>query len=109
MLQLRGEIVPLIRLRDLLGHPRHRRRARSSSSWRPKRLPRIAIAVDEIIGQQQVVVKNLESSFRRVEGVSAATILGDGLVALILDVDALPAMAQASRRTPALAELHGAA
>ncbi len=64
-------------------------------------MPRLAIAVDEIVGQQQVVVKNLESSFRRVEGVSAATILGDGLVALILDVDALPAMAFPSRRSPA--------
>ena len=108
VLRLRGEIAPLIRLRDLLGI-----RAIGNEPniviVETDTLPRIAIAVDEIVGQQQVVVKNLESSFRRVEGVSAATILGDGLVALILDVDALPAMAQASRRTPAYTELHGAA
>ena len=52
------------------------------------------------MGQQQVVVKNLKASFRRVEGVSAATILGDGLVALILDVDALPALSQSGRKLP---------
>lgn len=44
-----------------------------------------ALLVDEPVGQQQVVVKNLESNYRRVPGVSAATILGDGRVALILD------------------------
>ena len=60
-------------------------------------MPRLAIAVDEIVGQQQVVVKNLEASFRRVDGVSAATILGDGLVALILDVDALPGLSQGKK------------
>jgi two-component system, chemotaxis family, sensor kinase CheA len=50
----------------------------------------IGLQVDEIIGQQQVVVKSLESSFGRVPGASAATILGDGRVALIVDVDGLP-------------------
>jgi two-component system chemotaxis sensor kinase CheA len=47
---------------------------------------RYALLVDELIGQQQVVVKNLETNYRKVPGVSAATILGDGRVALILDV-----------------------
>jgi two-component system chemotaxis sensor kinase CheA len=47
---------------------------------------RIALLVDELIGQHQVVVKNLEANYRRVPGVSGATILGDGRVALILDV-----------------------
>ncbi len=50
----------------------------------------IGLKVDEIIGQQQVVVKSLEASFGRVPGASAATILGDGRVALIVDVDGLP-------------------
>ncbi|MEG1831778.1 MAG: chemotaxis protein CheW [Burkholderiaceae bacterium] len=50
---------------------------------------RAALRVDELIGQHQVVVKNLESNYRRVRGVSGATILGDGRVALIIDVAAL--------------------
>jgi len=45
--------------------------------------------VDELVGQQQVVVKNLESNYRKVAGISGATILGDGGVSLILDVAAL--------------------
>lgn len=48
-----------------------------------------ALFLDELVGQQQVVVKNLESNYRKVTGISGATILGDGGVALILDVSAL--------------------
>ncbi|MHB1052936.1 MAG: chemotaxis protein CheA [Thiobacillus sp.] len=48
-----------------------------------------ALLVDNLVGQQQVVVKNLESNFRKVAGISGATILGDGGVSLILDVSAL--------------------
>ncbi|MGC3874981.1 chemotaxis protein CheA [Halomonas sp. GXIMD04776] len=47
---------------------------------------RYALMVDDLIGQQQVVVKNLETNYRKVPGISAATILGDGSVALILDI-----------------------
>jgi two-component system chemotaxis sensor kinase CheA len=50
---------------------------------------RVAVLVDELLGQQQVVVKNLESNYRKVHNVSGATIMGDGRVALILDVGAL--------------------
>ena len=50
---------------------------------------RVALLVDELLGQQQVVVKNLESNYRRVDDVSGATIMGDGRVALILDVASL--------------------
>jgi two-component system chemotaxis sensor kinase CheA len=50
---------------------------------------RVALLVDELLGQQQVVVKNLESNYRRVEDVSGATIMGDGRVALILDTGSL--------------------
>jgi two-component system chemotaxis sensor kinase CheA len=50
---------------------------------------RIALLVDELLGQQQVVVKNLESNYRRVDDVSGATIMGDGRVALILDIGSL--------------------
>lgn len=50
---------------------------------------RVVLLVDELLGQQQVVVKNLESNYRKVSNVSGATILGDGKVALILDTGAL--------------------
>lgn len=50
---------------------------------------RVALLVDELLGQHQVVVKNLESNYRKVPNVSGATILGDGSVALILDTGAL--------------------
>ena len=50
---------------------------------------RVALLVDQLLGQQQVVVKNLESNYRRVSDISGATIMGDGRVALILDVGSL--------------------
>ncbi|MHA7599166.1 chemotaxis protein CheW [Alicycliphilus sp. T452] len=50
---------------------------------------RVAVLVDELLGQHQVVVKNLETNYRKVPNVSGATILGDGTVALILDTAAL--------------------
>jgi two-component system chemotaxis sensor kinase CheA len=50
---------------------------------------RVGLFVDDLLGQQQVVIKSLEANFRRVDGVSGATILGDGAVALILDVPGL--------------------
>jgi two-component system chemotaxis sensor kinase CheA len=52
---------------------------------------RAALLVDELLGQHQVVVKNLEANYRRVDHVSGATIMGDGSVALILDVVSLAA------------------
>jgi two-component system chemotaxis sensor kinase CheA len=53
-----------------------------------------ALLVDELLGQQQVVVKSLETNYRKVPGIAGATIMGDGKVALILDV---PALVQMSR------------
>jgi len=54
-----------------------------------------ALEVDELLGQQQVVVKSLETNFRKVEGITGATILGDGRAALILDVAGIVAMSGA--------------
>lgn len=70
--------------------------------------------MDELLGQHQVVVKNLETNYRKVPGISAATIVGDGSVAFIIDVGAMPriqraqaastaALAGAARRTDAIA------
>lgn len=62
---------------------------------------RAALFVDALVGQHQVVVKSLEANYRRVEGVSGATIMGDGRVALILDAGALVSLAR--RSVPAAA------
>jgi two-component system chemotaxis sensor kinase CheA len=50
---------------------------------------RFALFVDGLVGQQQVVIKSLEQHYRRIKGVAGATIMGDGSVALILDVESL--------------------
>lgn len=55
---------------------------------------RIALEVDELLGQQQVVIKNLETNYRKIPGVSGATILGDGRVALIVDAEGLAQQAR---------------
>ena len=70
---------------------------------------RVGLLVDELLGQQQVVIKSLDANFRPVEGISAATILGDGRVALILDVGAIRVMgerltAQDRQASPVAAE-----
>lgn len=62
-----------------------------------------ALRVDAIQGQRQVVIKSLEQNYRQVEGVAAATILGDGRVALILDVDGL--ISARRKAVPALSDL----
>lgn len=62
---------------------------------------RFALVVDHLIGQHQVVVKNLEANYRKIPGISAATILGDGSVALIVDVFALHRLTR--ERSPAAA------
>jgi two-component system chemotaxis sensor kinase CheA len=61
---------------------------------------RAALLVDAIQGQRQVVIKSLEANYQRVEGIAAATILGDGRVALILDVDALIDVRRKDARRP---------
>lgn len=61
---------------------------------------RYALLVDQLVGQQQVVVKNLETNYRKVPGVSAATILGDGSVALILDVADMHRLGQSKKENP---------
>ncbi len=63
---------------------------------------RAALVVDAIQGQRQVVIKSLEANYRRIEGIAAATILGDGRVALILDVDAVVGLRRHDRPEPSL-------
>ena len=61
-----------------------------------------ALLVDAIQGQRQVVIKSLETNYQAIDGVAAATILGDGRVALILDIDALVSNTRRSARKPDL-------
>jgi two-component system chemotaxis sensor kinase CheA len=57
---------------------------------------KVALFVDALVGQQQVVIKSLEANYRKVAGISGATIMGDGHVALILDVAVLAAMGRSA-------------
>jgi two-component system, chemotaxis family, sensor kinase CheA len=90
VISLRGEFIPVVRLQTILGLGRGQDTAeRTLLVLVESEGRRAAMAVDELLGQQQVVIKSLETHYKRVEGVSGATILGDGRVALILDVPGL--------------------
>jgi two-component system chemotaxis sensor kinase CheA len=91
VIDLRGEFVPVIRLQRLLdvAAPAPGTEGRLLMVLVEAEGRRAAMSVDELLGQQQVVIKSLETHYRRVEGISGATILGDGRVALILDVPGL--------------------
>lgn len=99
VLRWRGEVTPLYRLGDVMGSmgTPHENIVIIAETERGNN---VGIAVDEIVGQQQVVVKSLEANYGAVNGASAATILGDGLVALILDVDSMLRLAATGERAP---------
>ncbi|MDF7647130.1 chemotaxis protein CheA [Erwiniaceae bacterium L1_54_3] len=86
LLQVRGEYLPLVMLRQCFGVNGQAPNDSGIVVIVQSAGCRYALWVDQLIGQQQVVVKNLEQNYRKVPGVSGATILGDGSVALILDV-----------------------
>lgn len=104
VLQVRGEYLPLVELFRVFDVEGAKTDATQGivvilqSAGR-----RYALLVDQLIGQHQVVVKNLESNYRKVPGISAATILGDGSVALIVDVSALQTLNREQRQTDAAA------
>nr|WP_269468429.1 chemotaxis protein CheA [Leclercia tamurae] len=98
VLEVRGEYLPLVELWKVFDVDGAKTEATQGivvilqSAGR-----RYALLVDQLIGQHQVVVKNLESNYRKVPGISAATILGDGSVALIVDVSALQGLNREKR------------
>lgn len=98
VLEVRGEYLPLVELWKVFEVDGAKTEATQGivvilqSAGR-----RYALLVDHLIGQHQVVVKNLESNYRKVPGISAATILGDGSVALIVDVSALQGLNREQR------------
>ncbi|MGH8176124.1 MAG: chemotaxis protein CheA [Steroidobacter sp.] len=86
----RDGYVPVVRLHDVFGvKPRTQQLHEGLIMVVEGEGRRVGLFVDDLLGQQQVVIKSLETNFRRVDGVSGATILGDGAVALILDVTGL--------------------
>lgn len=90
VLQVRGEYLPIVALHNVFAvDGAETDITKSIAVVLQAQDVRFALLVDHLIGQHQVVVKNLESNYRKIPGVSAATILGDGSVALIVDVFAL--------------------
>ncbi|MBL3561840.1 chemotaxis protein CheA [Rhodovulum sulfidophilum] len=95
LLSIRGTYVPIVNLAKLLGFPTD---AEITSDnililIRSEQSGLVALAVDDISDQRQVVIKSLEGNYGAIEGISAATILGDGRIALIIDTDAILSLA----------------
>ncbi|MDE2136555.1 MAG: chemotaxis protein CheA, partial [Gammaproteobacteria bacterium] len=100
VISFRGDYLPLVRLHDLFGvEPRSRTVQEGLVVVAEGDGQRVGLFVDDLRGQQQVVIKSLETNYGQVPGISGATILGDGSVALILDVAGL--IRSASRREAA--------
>ncbi|MES2830687.1 MAG: chemotaxis protein CheA [Pseudomonadota bacterium] len=90
VVKVRGEYLPLVPLYEMFGiTPRYLQPSDGIVVILESDARKVALFVDDLVGQQQVVVKNLESNYRKVAGISGATILGDGGVSLIVDVSAL--------------------
>lgn len=93
LLKIRGEYVPIIDLADKLGHTSDGRpmTERVLLLIQTESISQCALAVDDIFDQRQVVVKSMQGNYGEIPGVSGATILGDGKIALIIDPDAIAA------------------
>ncbi len=94
VVNVRGRVLPIVRLYEVLAvTPRVTDPTQSLLVIVENGRKQVALLVDELVGQHQVVIKSLEANYQRVDGVSGATIMGDGRVALILDVPGLVRMA----------------
>ncbi len=89
--QLRNEYLPIVRMHEIFNvtSARYTKISQGLVVVVDGQGVRCGLFIDELLGQQQVVIKSLEANYRKVEGVSGATILGDGSVALILDIPGL--------------------
>jgi two-component system chemotaxis sensor kinase CheA len=102
LINVRGTYLPMMRLYDMFClQPEITDPTKAILLILETEGERVAVMVDEILGQQQVVIKSMEQNFRKVEGVAGATILGDGTVGFILDVRGLLEIAR--RETPVAA------
>lgn len=90
MIHVRGEYLPLVSMRGLFNLPEKECAVSGCIVVIVEAEGRkVALSVDDLLGQHQVVIKSLESNFRKLPGISGATIMGNGKVALILDVSVL--------------------
>jgi two-component system chemotaxis sensor kinase CheA len=100
--RLRDDYLPIVRLYDLFGiQPDHTDLLEGLLMIVEADGKRFGLFVDELLSQQQVVIKSLETNFRPVIGLAGATMLGDGRVALILDVPGVMTRFQARERRDA--------
>lgn len=91
---MRGEALPLVRLHRAMGvEPLIDDPCQGLVVIIENQDKKFGLLVDSLLGQLQVVMKSLEANYRKVEGISGATILGDGTVAFILDIGALQRLA----------------
>ena len=90
VVEVRGEALPLVRLYSVFDAvPRETKPEEALLVIVENESRKVAIMVDELITQSQIVIKSIESNYRKVDGIAGATIMGDGRVALILDVPSL--------------------
>ena len=95
VIQVRGEYLPVVALHEIFGlKPQAADFTQGIMIILDADGSKAALFVDALVGQHQVVIKSLEANYKRVPGVSGATIMGDGQVALILDVSAIAALAR---------------
>ena len=95
VVHVRGEYLPLVALHKMFNiQPKITNPAEGILVLLEVEGKKIALFVDELVGQHQVVIKSLETNYRKVSGVSGATIMGDGRVAMIIDVGSLVKMVQ---------------
>lgn len=99
VIEIRGEHIPIIDLKSIFrlngsDHQKHKEDIKDVNYYKDKIFMLIevddkkcVIVLDQLAGQQQVVIKNIEDNYRKVKGISGATILGDGNIALIIDVN----------------------
>lgn len=100
VLRLRNEYIPIVKLWDVFNvKPKHETVEDGLLVIVEGDNIKIAVLVDDLLGQQQVVIKSIRENYRPVHGVSGATILGDGTVSLILDISGLIKLAGVGRDT----------
>ena len=94
LISVRGEYLPLVRLHEVFDLPTERKDPTQALVVIIESVGRrFGVLVDDILGEQQAVIKSLEQNYQKVEGVAGATILGDGRVSLILDIHGLEKLA----------------
>jgi two-component system chemotaxis sensor kinase CheA len=96
VVHIRGEYLPIIPLTEVFGGATRADLERGIFVVVEAEAGKAALFVDELLGQHQVVIKSLEANYRKVPGTSGATIMGDGSVAMILDVTAVTRMGLAN-------------